>query len=139
MKLFFSLVVSLFITIFYFNLPCVAQTGTTSEKRGSTSEKPLRHIVLFRFKDSSTPEQVKKVVDAFSALPGKINTITGYEWGTNISTENLAQGFTHCFMVSFKNEAGRDFYLPHPAHQEFVKILSPHLDKVLVFDFTGQP
>lgn len=98
----------------------------------------LRHVVIFKFKDTSTSQQIKAVEEAFSALPGKINTIIGYEWGTNMSPENLAQGFTHCFLVSFKDTAGRDFYLPHPAHKEFGKILGPHLDKVLVIDFVGK-
>lgn len=98
----------------------------------------LRHVVIFKFKDTATPQQIKSVEDAFAALPAKINTIIGYEWGTNVSPENLAQGFTHCFLVSFKDAAGRDFYLPHPAHKEFGKILGPHLDKVLVIDFVGK-
>jgi hypothetical protein len=105
----------------------------------SSSATFLRHVVLFKFKDSTTPAQVKEVADAFSALPSKINTITGYEWGTNVSPENLAQGFTHCFLVTFKDAAGRDFYLPHPAHKAFGKVLSPYLDKVLVFDFVNEP
>jgi len=98
----------------------------------------LRHVVLFKFKDTSTPDQIKAVERAFSALPSKINTIVGYEWGTNVSPENRAEGFTHCFLVTFKNVAGRDYYLPHPAHKEFGQILGPHLDKVLVIDFVGQ-
>jgi hypothetical protein len=124
---------------------CGATTSVMSQSKKPTQPKPLlimnqdakllRHVVLFKFKDSATPEQVKSVVDAFSALPEKINTIVGYEWGTNVSPENLAQGFTHCFLVTFKNAADRDAYLPHPAHKEFGKILGPHLDKVLVIDF----
>lgn len=102
------------------------------------NENLLRHVVILKFKDSSTPEQVNAVERAFSALPSKIPTIIGYEWGTNISPENLAQGFTHCFLLTFKNAADRDAYLPHPAHKEFGKILGPHLDKVLVIDFIGQ-
>ena len=97
--------------------------------------KSLRHVVFFKFKESSSQEDIESVIKAFSDLPGKINTILGYEWGTNISPENLAQGYTHCFLVTFKNAAGRDYYLPHPAHKEFGKILGPHLDKVLVIDF----
>ncbi len=100
-------------------------------------EKLLRHVVIFKFKDSATPAQVKRVEQAFSALPSKIPTIIDYEWGTNISPENLAQGYTHCFLVTFKNAADRDAYLPHPAHKEFGKILGPYLDKVLVIDFMG--
>jgi hypothetical protein len=44
-------------------------------------------------------------------------------------------GFTHCFFVSFATEADREVYLPHNAHKEFVSILQPHLDKVLVIDY----
>ena len=38
-------------------------------------------------------------------------------------------------LVSFADEKGRDVYLPHPDHKEFVKLLKPHLDKVLVVDY----
>jgi hypothetical protein len=110
---------------------------TTTMKNTRTS--PLyRHVVLFKFKDSSSEEDIKSVEQAFTALPSKIKTIVGYEWGTNVSPENLAQGFTHCFLVTFKDAAGRDFYLPHPAHKEFGEILGPHLDKVLVIDFVDR-
>ncbi|GEO04076.1 stress responsive protein [Adhaeribacter aerolatus] len=111
------------------------QAKPTASKQ--SDEKLLRHVVIFKFKDSATPAQVKEVERAFSALPSKIPTIIGYEWGTNVSPENLAQGYTHCFLVTFKNAADRDAYLPHPAHKEFGKILGPHLDKVLVIDFFG--
>jgi uncharacterized cupredoxin-like copper-binding protein len=112
-----------------------AQPKPTSMKQND--EKLLRHVVIFKFKDSATPAQVKEVEQAFSALPSKIPTIIDYEWGTNVSPENLAQGYTHCFLVTFKNAADRDAYLPHPAHKEFGKVLGPHLDKVLVIDFFG--
>ncbi|MEO7801274.1 MAG: Dabb family protein [Ginsengibacter sp.] len=118
----------------------VQVTAQGKTKMSDTSSATfLRHVVLFKFKDGTTPAQVKEVADAFSVLPSKINTITGYEWGTNVSPENLAQGFTHCFLVTFKDAAGRDFYLPHPAHKAFGKVLSPYLDKVLVFDFINEP
>jgi lysophospholipase L1-like esterase len=95
----------------------------------------LRHVVLFKFKDDATKEQVKEVTDAFSALPGKIDAIKEFEWGTDVGVEKLAQGFTHCFIVTFADEKGRDAYLPHPAHEDFKKIVGPVLDKVLVVDF----
>ena len=49
--------------------------------------------------------------------------------------ENLAQGLTHCFIVSFRNAEDRDKYLPHPAHERFKEILHPQLEKAVVFDF----
>jgi hypothetical protein len=128
------------------SMQTMAQTKTATKPKTAAKAKGsqqqagqvLRHVVLFKFKDSSTPEQIKAVEDAFSALPGKINTIIDYEWGTNVSPENLAQGYTHCFLVTFKNAADRDAYLPHPAHKEFGQVLRPHLDKVLVVDFFGK-
>src|SRR5262249_29704330 len=70
--------------------------------------KVLRHVVLFKFKDDASPAQVQEVVDAFGALPSRIDTIDGYEWGTDVGVENLAAGFTHCFVVTFRDAAGRD-------------------------------
>jgi hypothetical protein len=97
--------------------------------------KLLRHVVLFKFKDNASAADVKKVEDAFAQLPSKIKEIADFEWGLNNSPENINQGFTHCFFVSFKSENDRAVYLPHPAHKAFVDVLKPHLDKVLVIDY----
>lgn len=98
-------------------------------------QKMLRHVVLFKFKDSATPDQIKKVEDAFIALPSKIKEVKGFEWGTNNSPEGLNEGLTHCFFVTFSSEKDRDVYLPHPQHKAFVEILKPILDKVVVVDY----
>lgn len=111
---------------------------TELNKEPTDTKKMLRHVVLFKFKDSSTPAQVKEVEDAFLALPSKIKEIKSLEWGTNNSPENLAQGFTHCFFVTFDSEEDRAVYLPHPDHKAFGATLGPHLDKVLVIDYWTQ-
>jgi hypothetical protein len=98
-------------------------------------QKMLRHVVMFEFKAASSEKDIQNVVDAFRALPDKIPQIVDFEFGTNNSPENLADGFTHCFLVSFSSEEGRAAYLPHPAHQEFVEVLKPHLEKVMVIDY----
>ncbi len=97
----------------------------------------IRHVVLFKFKDGTSEADVKKITDAFAQLPEKIAEIADFEWGTDNSPEGLAQGFTHCFLVTFKDAKARDAYLPHPAHKAFVDILKPHLDKVLVVDYVA--
>ncbi|MCC6286920.1 MAG: Dabb family protein [Chitinophagaceae bacterium] len=98
-------------------------------------QKMLRHVVLFKFKESATPEQVKKVEDAFKALPSKIKEVKAFEWGTNNSPEGLNEGLTHCFFVTFASEKDREVYLPHPEHKAFVEILKPYLDKAVVVDY----
>jgi len=99
---------------------------------------PFRHVVCFKFKDDATPAQIKKIETEFVALKKKIKTIVALEWGTNVSPEDRAKGFTHCFIVTFKDRAGLDVYLPHEDHQAFVAILKPILDDVFVFDFIAQ-
>lgn len=101
-------------------------------------EKELKHAVFFKFKDDADPAEVAKVEEAFAALPGKIDSIKHFEWGRNNSPENNDHGFTHCFMVTFDSEEGREKYLPHPDHEAFVKVLKPVLDKVRVLDFWGE-
>lgn len=101
------------------------------------AEAPYRHVVLFKFKDSASKEEVAKVEEAFRALPGKIDTIVDFEWGANVSPEGKDEGFTHCFFVTFKDKGGLEVYLPHPDHKAFGAVLRPILDKVLVFDYVA--
>jgi hypothetical protein len=95
----------------------------------------LRHVVLFAFKPDATPADIAAVEQAFAALPAQIPQIIAFEWGRDVSVEGKAQGFTHCYLVTFKDEAGRDAYLPHPAHQAFVRLVSQHREKGLVLDY----
>ncbi len=101
----------------------------------ATAAPVLRHVVCFKFKPEATPEQIKKVETEFVALKSRIPQIAALEWGTDNSPEKLADGFTHCFIVTFKTEADRDAYLPHPEHKKFVEILKPILEKPFVIDF----
>jgi hypothetical protein len=102
------------------------------------AEAPYRHIVLFKFKDDAPAAEVQKVEKAFSALKGKIDLIQDYEWGTNVSPEGKADGFTHCFFVTFKTKADLEAYIPHPEHQKFVAGLKGLIDKVLVVDYVAK-
>lgn len=108
---------------------------TAMSQTDNSKESLLRHVVLFKFKDTASAAGIKKVQDAFRLLPQQIKTIKDFEWGINNSPEKLNNEFTHCFFVSFTSEKDRNEYLPHPAHQAFVEVLKPYLDKVLVIDY----
>ncbi len=114
-----------------------AAVFTTTAIGGEKCGK-LRHVVLFKFKDDAPAEKVAEIEKAFADLPKKIDTIVDFEWGTNNSPEGINQGFTHCFLVTFQDDAGRAKYLPHWAHKAFVKLLRPYLDKALVIDYVAQ-
>jgi hypothetical protein len=98
----------------------------------------VRHVVAFKFKDTASPEQIKQVEDAFRALKTNIPQFASLEWGANISAEKLDKGFTHCFLVTFKNEKDRDTYLVHPEHEKFKTLVRPFVADVFVIDFSAR-
>ena len=114
----------------------VHETRHVTEKKAIEGpDRVLRHVVLFKFKDGTTDQQVEQIEEAFCALPDKVDAIYNLEWGTDVSVEGKSEGFTHCFLVTFLSEEDRAEYIPHPEHKAFGTLLGPHLDKVLVVDF----
>ena len=104
----------------------------------AAADAPYRHVVLFKFKDGAPAADIAKVEQAFVALKKSIPEIQALEWGTNVSPEGLASGFTHCFFVTFKDKAALERYLPHPEHKQFGARLKGLLDKVLVLDYVAR-
>jgi len=104
----------------------------------AAADTPYRHVVLFKFKDGAPAADIAKVEQAFVALKKSIPEIQALEWGTNVSPEGLASGFTHCFFVTFKDKAALERYLPHPEHKQFGARLKGLLDKVLVLDYVAR-
>lgn len=115
--------------------------GTHSTSQQDALQPELRHVVLFRFMPTATQQQKDALVEAFAALPAEIPTIIGYEFSLNINDpkyrrDELDQGFTHCFCLTFGSEADRDAYLPHPAHAAFgAQYVRPCVEGVFVFDY----
>jgi hypothetical protein len=99
----------------------------------------VRHVVLFKLKDGTTPSTVQEIQAGFAALRDQIPQIRELEWGTDMSPEGRQGGHTHAFLVTFDNAADRDAYLPHPARTAFLlQVLKPHLEKVTVLDYVAR-
>jgi hypothetical protein len=103
--------------------------------QNGNQKQVLKHVVMFGWKPGTNATTIDKVVTAFGNLKHKIAVIKAYEWGINNSPENLNNGLTHCFIITFNSEADRDAYLIHPDHKAFVAILNPAPDKVTVVDY----
>ena len=97
--------------------------------------KALRHVVMLCFKRDTDEQKIREIETAFAGLRDAIEEIRDFEWGTDVSVEGKANGFTHCFLVTFGSEEGRDIYLHHPDHQAFVSLVKPHVEKALVLDY----
>jgi hypothetical protein len=78
-----------------------------------SSEKLLRRIILFKFKDDTSKEQVAEAGKAFLALFDQVRAIKEIEWGNTI---NESDSYTNCLLVSFRTEADIQAYDEHPAH-----------------------
>ncbi|KAI1197470.1 stress responsive A/B barrel domain-containing protein [Nemania serpens] len=102
------------------------------------------HVLMLKFKDEVTPEEVKAACDEVLELPTKClhpTTKTQYikplGGGKDHSIEGHQNGFTHCFISKFENEDDRKYYVEgDPAHLGIIKTLVPKLDKIQVLDFT---
>src|SRR4051812_43346742 len=97
-----------FIAILGFLIAQCVMSANAAEK--------LNHVVSFKFKSTASAQDIAKVETAFRALKQKISEIATYEWGTNVSKEKHDKGFTHCFILTFKDEKARDIYIDHPEH-----------------------
>lgn len=97
----------------------------------------IRHIVLFRYRESAQQIHIDQLTTAFLELKSKIPEIIAIEHGTNDSPEEKNMGFSHGFQLTFQDHNARDVYLPHPDHAKFGELLDK-LDIVaaaLVFDY----
>lgn len=103
----------------------------------AAQSKEVKHVVVFKYKSTATPAQITEVTNAFVALKGKIPGITAFEYGVNNSPENLNKGFTHVYLLTFKDAQARDNYLPHPEHKKFGELLGrlAILEEPFVVDF----
>jgi hypothetical protein len=120
----------------------------------ATDYKPglIRHIVFFRYNAAVSSEQKQEVIRRFLALRtlAKRNGrtyILSIETGSEISGEGLDQCFEQGFIVTFKSQGDRNYYVGQPVvtdpsfydpvHQAFKDFVGPMLDRngAFVFDF----
>ena len=95
----------------------------------------VQHMVVVRFKAGVPAE---KITGLFAQLAGLRQVIPGIEHfsgGPSASPEGLNQGFTHGFLMTFRDAAARDVYLPHPEHERVKEAILPHVEDVIAFDF----
>jgi len=96
---------------------------------------PVKHIALIKFKGETTAQKIDELFDELQRLTRVIPGITEYVQGVNISTEGLDQGLTHGFIMTFKDHASLQAYLPHAEHERVKALVLPHVESVVVFDF----
>ena len=114
----------------------------------------IKHIVMFKYKNTVTPEQKNEVIRRFLDLQKSVRTdgsrpyIESISSGFQNSNENADMGFEQAFVVTFTSEGDRNYYVGEPIvrnpslidnnHVGFKRFVGPLLadvNGVLVFDF----
>ncbi|KAG8933636.1 hypothetical protein FRC03_009757 [Tulasnella sp. 419] len=101
------------------------------------------HIVVFKYKPSTSSEDKLKVANDFLALKDACKLvgssspyISSIRAGSNYSEEGFHKGFEHAFVVEFRNEEERQYYLSEdPAHASFKLSIGQLVEDIFVFDF----
>jgi hypothetical protein len=99
----------------------------------------VKHVVLLRFKHDMPADAMAQLFASLDNLRHKIPGLLDVSTGINSSPEGLAKGFTHGFVMTFADEASRDAYLPHPAHEvvkgQLLRWIDGGADGVIVLDW----
>lgn len=111
----------------------------------------VRHIVMFRYKSDASVAQRAEVTARFlhlaqdSRRPDGTHPVVSIETGMQNSGEGADDGLQQVFLVTFRSEGDRNFYVGKPvvtdpaffdpAHEAFKEFAAPYLEKVVVFDF----
>jgi len=94
----------------------------------------IEHIVLFKWQEEATCEQITEALKGLKELKDKISGIIDLSCGENFSERN--QGFQHALIVKFNDRSSLENYFPHPAHQELVKNnIRPILADIISIDY----
>src|SRR6478672_4723217 len=97
---------------------------------------PYRRIAAFQFKSEATEDQIQTVIDAFKAIVKEFDSLlVNAEHGVDSSNEGHDHGFTHLFIMTFKEKVGAEEYLKHPSHRAFLAKAVPILEKPFVVGF----
>lgn len=112
----------------------------------------IRHIVLIRYKEGVTDAQKQVATERFMNLTNIARRnnepyIVSIETGQQDSPEKLNLNLQQAFIVTFKSEGDRNYYVGKPyvtdpqytdiAHEKFKSFIKPLIakDGLLVFDY----
>jgi Stress responsive A/B Barrel Domain len=94
----------------------------------------IEHIVLFKWKEGTTPEAIAAVMKGLQGLKDSIPQIVDLSCGENFS--DRSQGFEHGLVVRFRSRKDLEAYQPHPAHTDVVQnLIQPILAGILAVDY----
>ena len=121
--------------------------GIATAANKYSKPKSIVHVVKLTYKDGTTDEQKKAVLDGVEKMASEIPGLKNI-WLKSIRmqgeyTEKLPDGtvkvrpFTDSFVMEFENEASFKAYADHPSHTAWEKIYTPVRGRSATSDITN--
>ncbi|XP_047976280.1 stress-response A/B barrel domain-containing protein HS1-like [Salvia hispanica] len=95
----------------------------------------IKHLVLVKFNDSVTEEQIEDCIKQYGKLVDLIPSIKAFKWGKEIGILNLNQDFTHVFELTFESVDDVVGFTTNPHHTDYSNVLMPLVEKFVLLDF----
>ena len=94
----------------------------------------IMHIVMFKWKEGTTEEQISEIKHELMLLKDKIDGIIETNVGDDFSTRS--KGYHTALCTRFVNVEALRIYTPSEAHQRVVQqFIKPVSEDILAFDF----
>jgi Stress responsive A/B Barrel Domain len=77
----------------------------------------ITHVVSFRWKPETTPEQIAAIEAGLATMPNLVPSIRTYAFGTDVGA-NGAANMDFAIVATFDSVEGWRAYDEHPAHDE---------------------
>ena len=98
----------------------------------------IRHIVLTKFKPSTSEEVIADIYEGLADLTDLLGGAKIFTGGRSESPENLERGYRHGFVIDFDGWDALQVYADHPTHKSLGKRLIDNavggVDGILVLD-----
>lgn len=96
--------------------------------------KSVIHVVTVKWKDGTTPEQIKAAIDGVEKVAADYPGIKNI-WTRAIKVQG--QGYTHAFVMEFASEDALAKYADSPAQKEWYKVYIPIRGQSTTHDITN--
>lgn len=96
----------------------------------------LIHIVCWKYKPETTPEERKLHIARLRSLPREIPNIISFKVGSDIL--GLDRSFDTGLTAAYPDREALDFYTDHPRHREVALFGKQIAEKVVSVDFVDE-
>lgn len=93
----------------------------------------ITHLVLFKFKPETTPDQVQQLVEGLGGLPQLIEEIREFRFGVDVL--RTERSYDLGLIASFEDLEALQRYQVHPEHQKVVAHVKTIAASVVAVDF----